>query len=117
LSKNLSIKYKKIMNEETKEKMKAGRKKYLKERKGLVAKIGNDIEIHVDQYQYILKVRGIKDHSYFETIDGIIRELLRMKEKEIMIQKEEKTLKSIQESIDEAYAWIENTVRPYFKGE
>lgn len=100
------------MEEEKKKKLAEGRRKHMEENCGLVAKIGDDIEIHVDRYQFILLEKGNKNLSYFPSIDGIIEELMDIRAKRSMLKKEEKTLESVREAIIESRLWIEKVVEP-----
>ena len=103
------------MKETTKEKIQLGKQKYLDEKIGLVCQIGKDIKIFVDTYQYILKIGSNGSRAYyFATIEGVMEELMNMKAKELMLQKNEKNLDSVRQSICESKEWLEEIVRPSF---
>lgn len=103
------------MKKETKEKIQLGKQKYLDERVGLICQIGEDIKIFADIYQYILKIGNNGNRTcYFANIEGVMEELMNMKAKELMLQKNEKNLEAIHQSICESKEWLENIVRPLF---
>ena len=47
--------------------------------------------------------------------DAVLDELLEKKEKDLMIASEEKTLLSVQKSIQEAREWLKKEVKPLFR--
>lgn len=103
------------MEKEQKLKIKLGRQKYLDEKVGLVCQIDDDIKIFVDVYQYILKIGdGSKHTYYFSSIEQVIEELMDLKSKEIMLQKEDKSLESVHQSIREAKKWLAEILEPLF---
>jgi energy-converting hydrogenase A subunit M len=100
------------MDDAHKQKLIEGRKKYMEEHCGLVARIDDNLEIHVDDYQFILLEKASKNSSYFPSIDGITEELMKMRAKYLMLQKEEKTLVSVRQSIIESHLWMKEIVGP-----
>ena len=109
------------MSEKQKKILKEARAKALETKsqtEGLVCKIGDDVEIWVDRYQYILKISDRYDYTtYHATIAQALDDLLEYKEKQLMTESERKDVVSIQESIANARKWMEETVEPLTRGE
>lgn len=115
------IKETKTISESHKKTLKKAREKALKiksQTEGLVCKIGNDIEIWADKYQYILKISDQYEYvTYHATIAQALSDLLEYKEKQLMIESERKDIISIQKAITDAREWIKEVVKPALKDE
>ena len=77
---------------------------------GKVCKIGDNIKILVDEYQYILHIKG-RTTSYFPKIEMVLEELMDFKEKELMLESDEKTLVSMYESVKKGRKWIKTVAK------
>ena len=110
MTKELSRKQKQILKEA---RMKALEK--LARTSGLVCRIGENIEIWVDRYQYTLRIGGNYNYiTYHPTINQVLEELREFKEKELMLASENKNLISVQRAIRNAQKWMEEVVKPLF---
>ena len=88
------------------------RKETIDNSTGLICKIGKDIKISVDLYQFILSNQGRL--TYHHNIASVLRELLECKQKELMVASTKKDLLSVKESIENAQKWMEDIVEPLF---
>jgi hypothetical protein len=103
-----------MKNEKKIKSMQAGRKKYLKETAGLICNIGEDIQIFVDEYQFILKFKNRPNSvGFFSTIEEVLEEISRRKEKEFMLKDDRLNLESVMCAIDNARIWFEKEIQPF----
>lgn len=110
MKKKLSEKQKQILKEARMEALEK-----LAKTSGLVCRIGKDIEIWADRYQYTLRIYGNYNYTtYHSTINQVLEELREFKEKELMLASEDKNLISVQRAIQDAQKWMERVVKPLF---
>lgn len=105
-------KKKQVLTKEEIKKMNEIKEKFLRKNNGLVCRIDDGVEIWADQYQFILREKGVSGSSYFCSIPSILDELFERKAKWNMIESEEKNLLSVKKSIDDAYKWVREVVEP-----
>ena len=86
------------------------RKETIDNSTGLICKIGKDIKISVDLYQFILDNKG--RITYHHNLISVLNELLESKSKELMVTSKQKTLLSVKMSIENAQKWMEDIVEP-----
>ena len=93
--------------------MQQKRKEKTQEECGLICKIDKEIEIHVDQFQYIL-VMGSSDNNrtYHTTIEDVVIEMLSTKNKRLMLIFKNKNVESIIQAHKDLKKWFDEIVMP-----
>ncbi len=103
----------KILNEEHLAKMKRGREEKAQESKGLIWRLGDDIEIRADRYQLILSITGEPEQYYhYSSLDEIIRDLLHKHAVKLMFKDERKNIIGVLECLNQTNSWLDEILTP-----
>ncbi len=91
--------------------------KNLLSKQKLICYIDENLEIWADAHQYILRRdKNPNRDSYYSDLKMVIQDIFDLKIKEFAIEKQNKSLESLGESIKEARRYIDDVIQPILKG-
>lgn len=101
----------KHLNAELIEKMRQG--KLQKAKDSLILDFGEGIEIHVDKYQYILRIPEQPEQYYhFDLFDKLIRDLLYKHLANLMSRYDKKNIEELLDAFIKLKEWAEEVLMP-----
>jgi len=84
-----------------------------KSKQKLICKIDKNLQILVDEHQYILRKNNNQNKDWFYTdLETVIQDIFELKLKEFSIHSEEKNLRNLGKSIEKARGYIHKIIRP-----
>lgn len=93
------------------EKMRQG--KLQKAKDSLILDFGEGIEIHVDKYQFILRIPDQPEQYYhFDLFDELIRDLLYKHSANLMSKYDEKNIEGLLDAFIKLKIWAEQVLMP-----